>query len=66
MIISEGYSICQEVKKNRIIITLPQTMNSITSTAVPFSGRRERLTESEEAVILNIVKAMYKNEEVSE
>ena len=66
MVISEGYSIMQEVKKNRIVINLPQTVISLTSTSVPMSGRRTCITGDEEAVLLHIVKAMYEGKIVRE
>ena len=66
MVISEGYSIMQEVKKNRIVINLPQTWQSVTGTTVSMSGRRKTLTEEEEAALLHIVKAMYEGITVKE
>lgn len=66
MVVSEGYSIMQEVLKNRIIIVLPQTSASITGTSVPMSGRRITITADEEAVLLHIVKAMYEGKIVKE
>lgn len=59
MIVSGGYSIMQEVTKNRIVIMLPQTIASITSTGIPMSGRRKCITADEEATLLHIVMAMF-------
>lgn len=59
MVVSNGYSIMQEVTKNRIVISLPQTLNSLTGTTDPLKGRRQTITAEEEAVLLNIVMAMY-------
>ena len=59
MIVSNGYSIMQDVNNNRIVINLPQTINSITSTVIPFSGRRRTITAEEESCLLHIIIAMY-------
>lgn len=63
MIISEGYSIMQEPKKNRIIINLPQTVATMNTTVEPLSQRYLTITAEQEAVILGIVKAMYEGGE---
>ena len=63
MIISEGYSIMQEPKKNRIIINLPQTIATMNTTVEPLSQRYLTITAEQEAVILGIVKAMYEGRE---
>lgn len=65
MIISEGYTIMQEPNKNRIIIGLPQTVSSQTTTTIPMSGRRKVLTTEEETVLLSIVKALFKGQLVN-
>lgn len=59
MIISEGYSIWQEPKKNRIVITLPQTIVTMNTTVEPIAQRYLTITEEQEMIILGIVKAMY-------
>lgn len=66
MIISEGYSIRQEPKKNRIIITLPQTVATINTTAEPIAQRYLTITEEQEMIILGMVKAMYTGGEPNE
>lgn len=62
MIIDGWYSIRQEIQKNRIVITLPQTEQTLATTAQPVSYRRTALSEEEEAIILGIVKRMYEQE----
>lgn len=62
MIVDGWYSIRQEIQKNRIVITLPQTGQTLATTAQPVSHRRTALSEEEEATILGIVKRMYEQE----
>ena len=62
MIIDGWYSIRQEIQKNRIVITLPQTGQTLATTAQPISYRRTALSEEEEAIILGLVKRMYEQE----
>lgn len=59
MIISDGYTIRQERTKNRIVITLPQTWQTLQNTVTPISYRKTELTESEEALLLNVVRQMF-------
>ena len=56
------YCIIQDTKNNRIIISLPQTLSTAMSTALPIRNRRLKLTENEEAALLVCVKAMFENE----
>jgi len=46
-------------EQNRLIIDLPQTVETLTSTTSPIEDRRIELTSSEYAIILEIVKRMY-------
>ena len=62
MIVNGWYSIRQENQKNRIVITLPQTGQTLVTTAQPISYRRTALSEEEEAIILGLVKRMYEQE----
>ena len=62
MIVDSCYSIRQEIQQNRIIITLPQTGQTLVTTAQPISYRRIELSTEEEAIILGIVKRMYEQE----
>ncbi len=62
MIVDSWYSIRQEIRQNRIVITLPQTGQTLVTTAQPISYRRIELSAEEEAIILGIVKRMYEQE----
>lgn len=63
MIVSDGYTLTQYPKQNKIVITLPQRWDSLTTTVAPISDRREMLTDLEEAALLVAVKAMFENGE---
>lgn len=62
MIVSDGYSIEYIPKRNQIVIGLPQTMTTISSTVAMISNRRTYITETEEAAILAVVKAIMEGE----
>ena len=62
MIVDGWYSIQQNIQQNRLVICLPQTQETLVSTAQPISYRRTELSEEEEAIILGIVKRMYEPE----
>ena len=62
MIVIGDYSIEQHIQQNQIIVTLPQTIETITNTTIPFSYRKTKLTDAELAVILLSVMGMYKEE----
>ena len=59
MIIIGNYSIEQYPKENKIVINLPQTLETLTTTAAAMEYRRMLLTENELAAILVAVKEMY-------
>ena len=63
MIISDGYSIEFFRNRNQIVITVPQTMESLTSTVAMVSNRRTYLTESEMMALLWYVKAIMERRE---
>lgn len=58
MVIVDGYSIEYYVKSNRIEITLPQTMRTLTNTVSMVSNRRTDITNEELGAILVVVKTM--------
>ena len=62
MIVDGWYSIQQNIQQNRLVICLPQTQETLVSTAHPISYRRTELSEEEETIILGIVKRMYEPE----
>lgn len=59
MVTNDGYFIEQHVKHNLIAIHLPQTTETLTSTAETPRERRVQLSEAELATLLGIAKAMY-------
>ena len=58
MIVSDGYSLSYIPKRNQIVINLPQTMTTLSNTVTKISNRRISLTETEEAAILSVVRAI--------
>lgn len=62
MIVSDGYSIEQHQGINQIVITMPQTEQTITSTATIISNRR-MLTGDELCAVLALVKAFAERKE---
>ena len=61
MTTSDGYTIIQYPLQNRIVIFLPQTLDTLTNTVDKVTSRRHRLTDAEEAALLVAVKAMFEN-----
>lgn len=60
---NDGYSIRQEINNNQIIISLPQTIQTLNNTVGAISyERRLALTETEEASLLMMVKTMLEKE----
>ena len=55
MIVIGDYSIEQLIQQNKIIITLPQTMETMTNTTIPFSYRKNKLTDTQLAMLLMTV-----------
>lgn len=62
MTVIDGYFITQYVARNEIVITLPQTLDTLTNTVTPIADRRKVLTDLEEAALLTAVKALFENE----
>lgn len=63
MIICDGYSLTYEPKNNRIIITMPQTMSTISNTVSMITNRRTNITSEEETMILLFIKAIMEKDE---
>ena len=63
MIESEGYLLIYDRANNRIVIQLPQTLETITNTVSMVSNRRTYLTSSEKSIILQTVKAIMERKE---
>ena len=64
MIMIGGYSIEYERNNNRIVITLPQTMQTANSTTAMVTNRKPKLNSSELMVILNVAKTIAEGGEV--
>lgn len=60
MIVSDGYTIQEYSKQNKIVITLPQTIKTCTNTVGEIEDRKDSLSDIEQTIILNIVKSIYK------
>ena len=58
MITCNGYAITYEKNMNRIIISLPQTMGTVTNTVSEVCERKTDFTETELAAILFAVKTV--------
>jgi len=58
MIVSDGYSLIYDKGKNRIVIRLPQTMETLTNTMDAITDRKTDITADEQSCILNVVKAV--------
>ena len=66
MIISDGYALRQEIINNRIVITLPQTWSTISNTVNPICNRKLELSESDEVMLLSLIRYIYENQEDNE
>lgn len=58
----DGYSITPEPQRNRIVINLPQTVATATNTMWPTEDRKSELSDSELALILQMVRSLFKEE----
>ena len=63
MIVSDGYSLSYERNKNRIVIQLPQTEETIMNT-MTLPAKRQNRSEEELLVLLNIARLLF--DEVNE
>lgn len=61
MTIIDGYMIVQEPQKNRIVISLPQTWQTVQGTTGGVAERRLEISGKEEAIILCLVKGLFEN-----
>jgi len=64
MIVIDGYSIQEYPKQNMLVIGLPQTMDTATSTRGYISNRRSVLSENELAQILTLAKSFFDLEQI--
>lgn len=64
-IIVDGYTIEMHTKLNFIVITLPQTFETLTNTVAPIAKRRVSLSQSELLnVLLNVKDMLEGNDEI--
>ena len=63
MNICDGYSLTFEPKRNRIVITMPQTIITTSNTVSMITNRRTNITSEEEIMILLFIKAIMEKEE---
>ena len=61
MICLDEYSLLYDVKKNRIVILLPQTMRTATNTISPVVNRRVDIKEKDLSPVLLITKCVFEN-----
>ena len=62
MIVIDGYSIEHYRNRNQIVITMPQTMQTITNTTAMVVNRRTDITDNELSALLLCVKAIMEKE----
>lgn len=58
MIDGDGYFLIYDKNKNRIVILLPQTTETLTNTLDAVTDRKIDITADEQSFILNMVKAV--------
>jgi hypothetical protein len=63
MLISDGYAIEYYRAANRIVINIPQTVETLTSTAAMVSNRRTYLSDEELSALLALVKTFMERKE---
>ena len=63
VIVVDGYAITHEKSKNKIIISLPQTMETATNTVSEVRERKTDFTETELAAILFMVRTVAERPE---
>lgn len=56
---SDDYLIRYYKKHNQVIITLPQTMETMTSTRTPYCHRRVDVSDEELTLILNVARMIF-------
>ena len=58
MLLIDGFCIAQEEKMNRIVITLPPTIETATNTLTTVVDRKRSLSDAELGAILYLVKEL--------
>ena len=62
MVTANGYTLTQYPKQNRIVISTPQTWDTLTDTIGILRNRRDVLTAEEEAILLGVVMELYEGD----
>lgn len=62
MILIGNYSIVEDINNNRIVINLPQTIETLSSTELPIENRRKNLHDDELLSLLYAVVNLYNKE----
>lgn len=60
---SDDYLIRYYKKHNQVVITLPQTMETMTSTRTPYHYRRVDVSDEELTLILNVARMIFNRKE---
>lgn len=60
---SDGYFLTYERERNRIVISLPQTMETVQSTYEQISDRKLYASVSELTMVLNLVKLIFQKDD---
>lgn len=59
MLINNEYNLVYNKKRNQIVISLPQTWNTLTNTLEPVTDRRADVDEKDLAVLLTVTRAIF-------
>ena len=59
MIECKGYTLVYDKDHNKITISLPQTVGSVTTTTMPVTNRRTEIPIEELMMILNVVRFLF-------
>lgn len=55
----DDYLITYHKEKNQIVITLPQTMETMTNTRTPYCYRRVDVSDEELTLLLNVARMIF-------
>lgn len=58
---NDGYSLIYYKNRNQIVISLPQTLKTLTNTLEPVVDRRVDVEEKELAILLNVTQTIFLN-----
>lgn len=60
---TDGYGIVYNRKANRIVVTLPQTVETLVGTTVPFRNRKVDIEDRDMMLILATARMVFEREE---